>query len=54
MILKYRYIHNMTWPKIGDMLCADERTVQRWHNKAIARINLPENAINLKVVVVCR
>ena len=54
MILKYRYIHNMTWPKIGDMLCADERTFQRWHNKAIARINLPENAINLKVVVVCR
>ena len=54
MILKYRYIHNMTWPKIGDMLCADERTVQRWHNKAIARINLPENAIHLKVVVVCR
>ena len=54
MILKYRYIHNMTWPKIGDMLCADERTVQRWHNKGIARINLPENAINLKVVVVCR
>ena len=54
MILKYRYIHNMTWPKIGDMLCADERTVQRWHNKAIARINLPENAINLNVVVVCR
>ena len=54
MILKYRYIHNMTWPKIGDMLCADERTVQRWHNKANARINLPENAINLKVVVVCR
>ena len=54
MILKYRYIHNMTWPKIGDMLCADERTVQIWHNKAIAIINLPENAINLKVVVVCR
>ena len=54
MILRCRYIHNMTWPKIGDMLCADERTVQRWHNKAIARINLPENAINLKVVVVCR
>ena len=53
MILKYRYIHNMTWPTIGDKLCADGRTVQRWHNKAIAKIKLPENAINLKVVTVC-
>ena len=53
MILKYRYIHNMTWPIIGDKLCADGRTVQRWHNKAIAKIKLPENAINLKVVTVC-
>lgn len=53
MILKYRYIHNMTWPTIGDKLCADGRTVQRWHNKAIAKIKLPENAINLKVVMVC-
>lgn len=53
MILKYRYIHNMTWPKIGEKLCADGRTVQRWHNKAIAKIKLPENAINLKVVMVC-
>lgn len=53
MILKYRYIHNMTWPTIGDKLCADGRTVQRWHNKAIAKIKLPEDAINLKVVMVC-
>lgn len=53
MILKYRYIHNMTWPTIGDKLCADGRTVQRWHNKAIAKIKLPEDAINLKVVTVC-
>lgn len=53
MILRYRYIHNMTWPTIGDKLCADGRTVQRWHNKALAKIKLPENAINLKVVTVC-
>lgn len=53
MILRYRYIHNMSWPKIGEMLSADGRTVQRWHNKAIASIKLPENIINLKVVTVC-
>ena len=53
MILKYRYIHNYSWPKIGDMVCADTTTVQRWHNKAIAKIKLPKNAIDLKVAMVC-
>ncbi len=47
-ILKYRYIHNYTWPRIADMVKADETTVRRWHNKAISRIKLPEDAINLK------
>ena len=53
MILRYRYIHNLSWPKIGDKLCADTTTVQRWHNKAIAKIKLPEDAIILKVAMVC-
>ena len=48
MILRCRYIHNMSWPKIGEELCADTVTVQRWHNKAIAKIELPDDAINLK------
>lgn len=52
-VLKYRYIHNYSWSKIAELLMADIRTVQRWHNKAIAKIKLPENAINLKVAVVC-
>ena len=53
MILRYRYIHNLSWSKIGDKLCADITTVQRLHNKAIAKIKLPNNAINLKVAMVC-
>ena len=53
MILKYRYIHNLSWSRIGDKMCADITTVQRWHNKAIARIKIPENPINLKVAMVC-
>ena len=53
MILRYRYIHNLSWSKIGDKLCADITTVQRWHNKAIAKIKLSNNAINLKVAMVC-
>ena len=53
MIMRYLYIHNLSWSKIGDKLCADITTVQRWHNKAIAKIKLPPNAINLKVAMVC-
>ena len=53
MLMRYRYIHNLSWSRIGDMLAADITTVQRWHNKAVASIKLPENAINLKVAMVC-
>lgn len=52
-VLKYRYIHNYTWPMIGEMLNADCGTVQRWHNKAISKIKLPEDAIDLKDASVC-
>lgn len=52
-VLKYRYIHNYTWPMIGEILNADRVTVQRWHNKAVSKIILPENAINLKAATVC-
>lgn len=52
-ILKYRYIHNYTWPRIADMVNADEGTVRRWHNKAISKIELPVDAINLKDARVC-
>jgi DNA-directed RNA polymerase specialized sigma subunit len=52
-VLKYRYIHNYSWTRIADIVAVDERTIRRWHNKAIAKIILPENAINLKNVRVC-
>lgn len=29
MVLRYRYIHNMTWERIGDELHADKSTVRR-------------------------
>ena len=53
MVLKYRYIHNYSWPRIADMLNVDATTVQRWHNKAIGRMVLPKNCINLKIAMVC-
>ena len=52
-VLRYRYIHNYTWPRIADLLNHQVVTVQRWHNKAISRIILPEDVINLKSAMVC-
>jgi len=45
MVLRYRYIHNMTWEDIGDELHADKSTVRRWHGSALAHVVLPENPI---------
>ena len=45
MVLRYRYIHNMTWKQIGDKLYADRTTVYRWHNAAIRHLVLPDNPI---------
>ena len=45
MVLRYRYIHNMTWERIGDELHADKSTVRRWHGAALAHVVLPDNPI---------
>ena len=45
MVLRYRYIHNMTWEQIGDKLYADRTTVYRWHNSAVRHLVLPDNPI---------
>ena len=59
MVLKLRYIHNYTWSKIADELKADERTVRRWHDMALAHLvvpkkstvirNMPEMSVNVRV-----
>lgn len=45
MVLKYRYIHGLTWEQIGIELCADARTIRRWHGKALQHASLPEYPI---------
>jgi hypothetical protein len=45
MVLKYRYIHNYTWEQIGMELCADARTIRRWHGKALLHVTLPDDPI---------
>ena len=47
MVLRYRYIHGMTWEKIGDMLHTDRTTVYRWHNTALRHVVLPENPVTI-------
>lgn len=42
LVLMYRYIHNLTWASIADEMHADERTVRRWHNKALSHVVVPE------------
>lgn len=42
-VLQYRYLKNYSWARIGDIMVADERTVRRWHNKALSHVVIPEN-----------
>ena len=45
MVLRYRYIHNYCWERIGEEVLADCRTVIRWHDGAISQLKVPENPI---------
>ena len=47
MVLRYRYLNNMTWMEIGDRLNADKSSIRRWHSDALAGLTLPEDAISL-------
>ena len=43
LTLTYRYLKNLTWMQIGDEMSADERTVRRWHDRALSHVQVPEN-----------
>ena len=45
MVLRCRYIHNMTWETIGDEIGVSQATVRRWHDKAIRLVTVPLNPI---------
>lgn len=47
MVLRYRYIHNLTWEQIGNELNADARTIRRWHGSALVHVVLPEDPIEI-------
>ena len=43
LVLEFRYIKNLTWPRIADLMYVDDSTVRRWHNKALNHFVVPEN-----------
>ena len=47
-VLIQRYLLYRTWEDIGDKVGANERTVRRWHDSALQRIVIPENAMMVK------
>ena len=42
LVLHYRYVENRSWYRIGEEMGVDERTIRRWHNKALAQVKIPE------------
>ena len=47
MVLRYRYIHNMTWEEIADQLYVDARTARRWHGAGLKNVKLPINPVKI-------
>ena len=45
LVLQYRYINAMTWEAIGAALHADERTIRRWHGRALLHMEMPKTPI---------
>jgi DNA-directed RNA polymerase specialized sigma subunit len=45
MVLKYRYVHNMTWEQIADELYESVSTVKRQHGSGLTHVEMPEEPI---------
>ena len=43
MVLRYRYIHKMTWKQIGAKMGVNEKTARRWHDSALSKVVLPKD-----------
>lgn len=46
LVLRYRYLCNMTWKEIGAHLNVDPRTAQRWHEVALTHAVQPNRHNN--------
>ena len=45
LVLRYRYVHCMTWREIGKAMNADSRTIRRWHSNALLHVVVPEDTV---------
>ena len=45
MVLRYRYVLNMTWEQIANEMHADARTIRRWHGSALLHMKMPKNPV---------
>ncbi len=41
-LIIYRYLDGMTWNKIADKLFCCEKTIRRWHEKALSLLEIPK------------
>ena len=47
LILRYRYIENMTWSEISKTFKVEEKTIRRWHNTALETLIVPEEYLSM-------
>ena len=47
VILTYRYLKNYTLDSLVAELSAAERTIRRWHDRALSHVVVPENPVVL-------
>jgi DNA-directed RNA polymerase specialized sigma subunit len=47
IVLKCRYVHNMSWDEIGKEMNADRTTLWRWHGNALRHMTMPEDPITI-------
>ena len=45
MVIRYRYVHNMTWQQVGDELGIDKSSAKRWHDAALRHVIMPADPI---------
>jgi DNA-directed RNA polymerase specialized sigma subunit len=45
MVLKYRYVHNMTWEQIADKLYESVSTIKRQHGSGLTHVKMPETPV---------
>lgn len=44
LVLTYRYLKNMSWSEISIELGVSDRTIRRWHERALTHVVVPESA----------